>query len=66
MIAHEPTLLRKPGSEYVTDEGQEVPEHALYRFDCSCGWKGLAWYAGQPRARAHFERHLASALERSA
>ena len=54
---HTPILRERTGSAYVTDEGQEVPAHALYRYECSCGWKGLCWYAGQERARAHFDRH---------
>lgn len=57
-LAHAPTLLRKVGSAYVTDEGQEIPEHALHRYECSCGWRGACWYAGHERALGHFTAHL--------
>jgi hypothetical protein len=57
-VAHAPTLLRKVNSAYVTDEGQDVPEHALHRYECSCGWRGSCWYAGHDRALGHFTAHL--------
>ena len=55
---HAPILLSKLGSAYTTDEGQQVSEHALWRYECRCGWKGLAWYAGQERAATHYVKHL--------
>ncbi len=60
LTIHEPTLHVKVGHAYITDEGQQVPSHNLHRFECSCGWKGSCWYAGQDRARAHVDRHLAA------
>jgi hypothetical protein len=55
--AHEPAVFTKWASAYTTDEGEEVEDHLLFRFECSCGWKGAAWYASKERARGHFERH---------
>jgi hypothetical protein len=55
---HTPVVLRKQGSAYRTDEGEEVPEHTLHRYECSCGWRGACWYAGLERAAASFGRHL--------
>ena len=54
-----PVLRTKIGQAYVTDGGQEVPEHQLYRYDCACGERdhcGAAWYADQDRAEMVWKR----------
>lgn len=58
MTVHKPTLYAKWTTPYKTDEGQEVGELLLSRWECECGWKGACWYADPKRARAHLDRHL--------
>ncbi len=59
---HTPTPVRKAGRAWTNDEGRSFPAEQLHRYECSCGWKGLCWYAAEPRSQAHFERHRAAVL----
>ena len=63
-MSHEPQVHTKQGLEWTNDLGQTFPAQPLYRFGCSCGWAGAAWYASAGRAQSHYERHLES-VERS-
>lgn len=54
---YEPIARTKSGSAYVTDDGQDVPSHTLYIYDCPCGHKGGVWYASEARALRSWERH---------
>lgn len=56
--AHTPTVQRKVAPGYRDEDGRDHPAHLLRRYECSCGWKGACWYAGEDRARAHFARHI--------
>ena len=58
MEMHDGTILTKQGSEWTNDLGQTFPPQTLYRCECSCGWKGAAWYTTEDRAVSHFGRHL--------
>lgn len=51
-MEHEPLIKSQP-----TRVGN--PRGAiLYRYECSCGWKGAGWYAQRVRARRMFDRHI--------
>jgi hypothetical protein len=55
---HNVSMLKKQGSEWTNDLGQTFPAIPLYRCECSCGWKGAAWYGSKERAHSHYARHI--------
>lgn len=55
---HTARHLTKQGTEWTNDLGETFPAELLHRYECSCSWKGQAWYTTAERAYAHFERHL--------
>lgn len=63
MKQHTAQLLSKLGSEWTNDLGETFPAAPLYRYECSCGWKGQAWYASEERAASHFDRHAFPLIE---
>jgi hypothetical protein len=54
---HAPSLLTRQGSEWTNELGQTFPAAPLYRCECSCGWRGAAWFASKERAVHTFKRH---------
>jgi hypothetical protein len=62
---HHPEMLQKMGHEWTNDLGQRFPATLLFRCECSCGWRGAAWYTSKDRALGFYERHLQTTLATS-
>lgn len=55
---HTAQVLTKVGAEWANDLGETFPAERLYRFTCSCGWQGAAWYSDATRAEHFYDAHL--------
>jgi hypothetical protein len=57
-VTHSPVVNEKTSHAHALEDGTLVDEHGLYRVDCSCGARGLVWYASLGRALESWRRHL--------